>query len=205
VGPGAKKAVEGADLNHMVLFYAVASVAFQTTLAPDVSRSTIANGPVSGKLGGQPFSPTRVELQPLGLSTVTTEGKVQDKTRQYTLKFRTGDDFFADAEVAVWIAFDDGTPIAPRTWHWKPTAFGTDAHRAQSYSANKPGGSVGRGLTMIAASLKTGTFMEGYSAHLQFVRIEKGVLVGRIALVLPDKHKSYLNGSFRAKIMPQLR
>jgi len=176
----------------------------QGRLAPDVSYTKIVSVPVSGKLGGHPFVPTRVEWQPLGLSTVSLGGKVVDKTRQHTLSFRVGDDFIPDHEIKLWISFDDGKPLAPRTWHWRPTAFNTEAYRKQSYPVSRSGGSVARGITGVHTTADNGQFMEGYSARLEFLRVEKGTLIGRIGLILPDGRMSYLNGHFRAKILPRL-
>lgn len=170
-------------------------------IAADVSNAKIANMPVSGRLAGKSFVPTRVELQSLGLSKVTVADKVVDQSRQYILLFRTGKEFFADAEIKVWLTFDDGTPIAPRTWHWKPTSFGTDAHRAQSYPKKSSQGSVGRGITSVHYNPPSEMVQEGYSANLQLVKQVGRFVDGRIHLRLPDG--SFLNGTFRAMVIKQ--
>jgi hypothetical protein len=186
-------------MGSMVLLLVLA-VLQSSGLAMDVSNAKVSGQAVAGVLGGKNFFPSRVILKRLGKTSVASFGKTHDESVQHTLSFESGDDFMPDHQIELWLVYDDGHPLAPRVWHWKPTKFNTDAWQKQSYPVEHPGGGVARGITCIMTSRKQGIFQDSFSANLQFDKVVGDTVYGSIALMLPDSQHSYLNGRFKAKI-----
>jgi hypothetical protein len=189
-----------------ILFLIVAVVA-QASWRSDVTTQPIPSAPVTGKLLGSPFTVVAVSVKKsAGLNSVSEKGFVKDKAQNWTIAFAADKGFIPDRELQVWLNTDAGQSLDGKTFTMKPYAFGTPEARKQSYG-NHTGSRVPRGITSIFATVrqsgkgfKNEIFSDKFSVRLSFGRTSGNMLPGKIYVSLPDKTKSYLLGSFNAKV-----
>lgn len=167
--------------------------------------ASAGSGEPAGALAGRPFAAKAVELRSLGLNTVKVGGKIEDKAQAYVLEFKGTDEFMPDASMEVWFTVDVGTSLQNLKLTCRPVKFGTDAYRQQHYKSG--GSSVGRGISGVFYRLPSSGRSaisehqnEEISAVVQFGKSQGGWIAGAIDLRLPADKKTYLRGSFTAKI-----
>jgi len=128
------------------------------------------DGAVSGTIHGERF-----ELQ---------DAYVQSDV----LHLRTGDEFFADQELVIFLFLKDGEELGGKTYEvTSGSAFGSP-HVHMKYKLpdqNIP---------------KSEMFMKGYAMKLSFGSRDGAVIPGEINLVLPDENESKVAGKFVAEI-----
>lgn len=135
----------------------------------DPAKHVIPATPATGRLGGKPFTPDRVEL----------EGN--------KLTLRAGKDFFADQEIAIDLNKDanvaDGLKLTVR-----PSQKWTDGIPSLFISIRR-----GEGLP------ETKFVNDDYALTLELGKAEKNKIPGKIYLCLPDSQRSCLAGTFVAQ------
>ncbi|MBC8065151.1 MAG: hypothetical protein H7Y17_10000 [Chlorobia bacterium] len=184
----------------------VLAVVAQASWRSDATTAPIPTTPAKGILLGQSFMPVVVKLKKSGVNSVSESGKVKDRAQNWILTFAGDASFIPDQDLQIWINTDLGTSISDRTFVMKPYAFGTDEARKQSYGSHQ-GSRVPRGVTSIFATVKPAgkqfvneIFSDKFSLRLVFGKPSGGMIPGKIYATLPDKHKSFLAGTFRARI-----
>lgn len=104
------------------------------------------------------------------------------------LTLRQGSDFFPDHAILIFLFLKEGEKVDNRTFDiTKGQGFGSPhIHmKWKQKGQNAP---------------KTEIFMKDYTMSLKFGKRENGTLPGKISLSLPDKNRSYVKGTFFAKI-----
>jgi hypothetical protein len=139
----------------------------------DVKQMRFPDGPVAGRLGGQPFKIDRAELKNNGV-----------------LSLSEGTEFLPDAEVSVFLFLPKGESAAGKTFAITPEA-GPNSPHVHARGRSGPGGVPDVQM-----------FMNGYAMKLELDQEKEGKLSGKIYLCLPDKHKSQIAGSFLAELEP---
>lgn len=133
----------------------------------------IPSGPVTGRIQGQPFKMENVTLE------------------NGWLKFAQGKDFFANLEMDVVLFEDDSTKLSGRTFIVPKDGFGLNPHIWMKWK--EEGGNLP----------KQRNFMDGYALRLEFGRLSRGKLPGKIYLCVPDKEKSFVAGTFEVQVRPK--
>lgn len=116
--------------------------------------------------------------------------KVEKATLQNgILKLRQGKDFFADHQFIIFIFLKKGDTVDGKKYNVK-----SDGKKFRNphihFSYKVPGKKLP----------KTEIFMSGYDMTLEFGTVSEGKVSGKISLHLPDKAKSYVEGSFEAEV-----
>jgi hypothetical protein len=192
----------------IVISLLVGAIVSQASWQSDVSSATVPKTPATGKLHGNAFKPMLAKIKGLGQNSVSQHGKVADRSQAYILEFSSDKEFFPAQQMQVWFTTDLKRSLSGLTFAMKPYAFGTDGARKQSYGTRQGGAMVPRGVTTIFMSYKlpgkdspkSESFMDKYSIRLEFGKQAGKTLPGKIYLALPDSSKSFLAGSFTAKI-----
>jgi hypothetical protein len=179
----------------------------QATWRADVSGAAVPGKPASGRVGGQPFKMDEARLLVLGLNTASDKGAIVDRAQAYHLELRQGREFFADQEFKIAFATDVGKPLDGLEFRWKPYKFGTEEDRKQRFPHPNKGTSVGRGIIAVFITSKgpngqskSDNFMNEVSIRLVFGKRQGNSINGWIYLTLPDKDRSFVAGTFTAKI-----
>jgi hypothetical protein len=137
----------------------------------DATAADIPDAPASGSVRGANFTMKEVAL---------------DGDR---LALRSGKEFFADAEVQIFLfESNGGAKLANRSYLVDAGATGSHPHVHLSRLFEKGG------------VPKTEIYMNRYTMRLEFGAAAGGKLLGRIYLCFPDNERSFVAGSFAARI-----
>lgn len=155
---------------------------------------------VKGTLRGKPFRPDVFSVRLLGPASASTNGVVRDRATTYALTLQEGNDFIPDRSVEIWFNVDVGTKLNGYKLAWRPTEFGTEAHRAQAYRNDHKEAQVGRGVTSVF--LNDGKVRDNFSDRIS-LRVAFGKEVGgkipvAIELIVPNGSK--ITGTFTADV-----
>ena len=133
----------------------------------DMSKMSVPDAPVAGKVHGQDFRPDKVQFE------------------NGILTLRQGQEFFADLEFTIFL-FLRGESIAGKTFRVSNnTEFG-NPHVSVAWMPKEKFGAVPN----------TTTFMNKYAMTLEFGPLQSGAIRGKIYLCVPDESKSFVAGTF---------
>lgn len=130
----------------------------------------IPNQPAKGQIHGYSFIYERAEI------------------REGTLKLRQGKDFFADIELIIYLSLENGEIPAGGTFEIMNMSPHNLPHIHISWKE------LGKELPQHAS------FTRGYNMFLEFGQESNKKLPGKIYISLPDKHRSFVAGTFEADI-----
>lgn len=144
---------------------------------------------VRGVLLGDRFSGDVVQIKRLGLSHVKVGGKIQDQACTWAVEIQEGQEFMADRRLSIHINLEPRQSIGNLRLNWRPTEFGTEAYRKQSYPhPSSTGSRVARGV--IAVFVSSGRKMENYmdqiGLQLSTGQARNGKVSGQITLIMPQ-------------------
>lgn len=175
-------------------------------VTPDVTLAPIPSTPASGKVNGSPFRVNEARIDADGMSTIRLQGVGADRIRPYKIHLRdrrgTGD--YREIEIRINADWDrrlDGSTV-----YWKPCADDSPEDRKQKAMGVGPV-RIARGIAKINVAIhdprlpksQYETVREQISARIEFGKLEKGVLSGRIILAWPGKTPNWIAGTFAAE------
>jgi hypothetical protein len=155
-----------------------------------------AQGPIINTVA--PRSAWTMDLAKMKIPDGLASGKIFDqefvleaaKLNGGTLTLRQGKEFFADAQIIVFLFLKEGEAMAGKTFRIA-SATGLGRPHIHVSAKVKPGGRSER---------KSEAFVNKYAMVVEFGKSSGGQLPGKFYLCLPDKTQSVVAGNFSVEV-----